>query len=158
MGRIVGIGVLTIALIACCSTTAGAQVALDAVGVLDQYCADEESAPHPRRVVTRQLLTTDRLATFGGTVFVAIYQPGRAPEQRGTMSVRARIERMDGSREKQSRIVARQLPSGEAEVQARFPVAVREGDTIVWRYRFNGFDDMQPGDCFLLITATVRPQ
>lgn len=157
MRQIVGVSFLTIAVMAFGSSAAMAQVALDAVGVLDQYCADGEIAPHPKRIVMRQLMTTDRLATFGGTVFAAIYQPGRAPEQIGTMSVRARIERLNGSRENQSRIVTRQNDSGEAEVQARFPVAVREGDTIVWRYKFKVFDDMQPGDCFLLIAATMRP-
>ena len=121
MRRIVGISLLTVLLMALSSSAARAQVTLDAVGVLDQYCADGETAPHPTKVVMRQLMTTDRLATFGGTVFAAIYQPGQAPDRTGTMAVRAQIERLDGSREKQGRIVARQQESGNAEVQARFP-------------------------------------
>lgn len=157
MKGIVGISLLAGALLAVCPSPGGAQVTLDAVGVLDQYCTADEAAPHPKRVVMRQLITTDRLATFGGTVFAAIYQPGRIPDRTGTMAVRAQINRSGGGREKQDRIVARQLESGEAEVQARFPVAAREGDTIVWRYRFKGFDDMEPGQCFLLIAATMRP-
>ncbi|MCP4204348.1 MAG: hypothetical protein GY769_20750 [bacterium] len=157
MRRIVGVSFLTIALMTFCSSAAIAQVALDAVGVLDQYCADDEPVAHPERIVMRQLMTSDRLATFGGTVFAGIYSPRRTPDRTGTMSVRARIERPDGSREKLNRIVAHQQPNGEAEVQARFPVAAQEGDTVVWRYRFRDFAEMQPGDCFLLIGATMRP-
>ena len=157
MGRIAGIGVLTIVLIACCSTAAGARVALDAIGVVEQYCADNESATHPKKIVLTQLMTTDELATFGGTVFAGVYQTGRQPDETGTMSVRVRIERQDGSREKLNRTVANQLETGAAEVLGNFPVAVREGDTLVWRIKFKNFEDMQAGDCFLLIAATMRP-
>lgn len=157
MRRIVGVSFLIIALAAVCSSPAEAQVALDAIGVLDQYCADDEAAPHPKKIVMRQLMTTDKLATFGGTVFTGVYSTSRAPGQTGTMAIRARIERPDGSREKLSKTVANQLETGDAEVQALFPVAVRKGDTIVWRYKFRNFDDMQAGDCFLLIGATMRP-
>jgi hypothetical protein len=157
MRRIVGISLLITATMTLCAGTARAQVALDAIGVLDQYCADNEAAPHPKRIVMRQLMTTDKLATFGGTIFAGIYNPGRLAAGTGKMSVRVRIERADGSQERLSRIVARQRDTGEAEVQALFPVAVRDGDTIVWRLLFKGFDDMQAGDCFLLIGATMRP-
>jgi len=157
MKRIVGVSFLITALMALCPSAADAQVALDAIGVLDQHCADDETAPHPKKIVMRQLMTTDKLATLEGTVFAGVYSPGREPEQTGTMSVRASIERPDGSKEKLNRTVARQRESGDAEVLGHFPVAVREGDTVIWRIKFKRFGDMQPGDCFLLIGATMRP-
>ncbi|MDH3744379.1 MAG: hypothetical protein OES47_04675 [Acidobacteriota bacterium] len=157
MRRIAAVGFLTIALSALGSGAAVGHVALDAIGVLKQYCAEGEAAPHPERIVMRQLMTTDELATFGGTVFVGVYNGARQPDQTGTMSVRVRIHRPDGSLEKLSRIVAPQQELGDAEVQALFPVAVREGDTVVWRVRFRDFEDMQPDDCFLLIGATMKP-
>ena len=157
MRRIAGVGFLTIAVTAFCASAAEAQVALDAVGVLDQYCADDQTAPHPKKIIMRQLMTTDKLATFGGTVFASIYDPGRATGRTGMMAVRVRIERADGSLEKLSRTVGPQNDLGHAEVLAHFPVAVREGDTIIWRVVFKRFADMEPGDCFLLIGATMRP-
>ena len=157
MRRIVGVSTLTIALFALASSSTMAQVSLDAIGVLKQYCADGQNAPHPKRIVMRQLMTTDKLATFGGTVFAGVYQADRAPDETGIMSVRIRIERSDGSREKLDRTVANQLETGQAEVLGNFPIAVREGDTVVWRVRFNGFEEMEAGECFLLIGATMRP-
>ena len=136
---------------------ASAQVALDAVGVLEQYCAETDATPHPRKLVMRQLVTTEKLATFGGTVFAGIYQADRPPATTGTMSARLRIEREDGSREKLDRIVARQLDNGVAEVLGSFPVAVRKGDTVVWKIKFNGFADLETNECFLVIGATMRP-
>ncbi|MDH3464002.1 MAG: hypothetical protein OEM32_10305, partial [Acidimicrobiia bacterium] len=154
----VRVSILIITVLALCPSTSQAQVGLDAIGVLKQYCADDEAAaPHPKKIVMRQLMTTDELATFGGTVFAGVYQAGRVPDDTGTMAVRARIERQDGSREKLNRTVANQFETGNAEVLANFPVAVREGDTVVWRIKFKNFEDMQAGDCFLLIGATMRP-
>ena len=139
------------------ASSAPAQVVFDAAGVLEQYCAETDDARHPRKLVMRQLVTTDRLATFGGTVFAGVYQADRPPVTTGTMSARLRIEREDGSREKLDRIVARQLENGMAEVLGNFPVAVRKGDTVVWKIRFNGFDDLATGECFLVIGATMKP-
>ena len=139
------------------AAAAPAQIELDAVGVVEQYCAEPDGARHPRKLVMRQLVTTDKLATFGGTVFAGVYQAPRPPETTGTMSARLRIDREDGSREKLDRIVARQLDDGGAEVLGNFPVAVRKGDTVVWKIRFNGFDDLAAGECFLVIGATMKP-
>ena len=139
------------------STAAPAQVALDAVGVLEQYCAETNGTQHPKKLVMRQLVTTDRLATFGGTVFTGVYQANRPTQAPGTMSIRLRIQRREENRERLGRIVARQLENGVAEVQGNFPVAVREGDTVVWKIRFNGYADLDEGNCFLMIGATMRP-
>jgi hypothetical protein len=157
MKSTVKVSLLILAGLALSSSGVSAQAQLDAVGVLEQYCADTEDMPHPERIIMRQLVTTDRLATFGGTVFAGIYQAGRQPEVAGTMSIRLRIERKDGRRERLDRIVGHQVANGIAEVLGNFPLAVREGDTVVWRIRFKNFEDLQAGDCFLLIGATMRP-
>jgi hypothetical protein len=61
MRRTVGVSFLITALVVLCSSPSEAQVALDAIGVLEQYCGDNEAAPHPKRIVMRQLMT-DRTA------------------------------------------------------------------------------------------------
>jgi hypothetical protein len=134
-----------------------AQVSLNGAGALQQYCAAGDAGPHPRLLVMPQLVTTDYLATFGGTLFAAIYQPEVQPAQAGRMTVRLRIQRVDGSRERIGKIVAWQQDSGVAEAEELFPIAVREGDRVIWRYRFTGFEPPNAGDCFLLIGATIIP-
>jgi hypothetical protein len=134
-----------------------AQVSLNGAGALQQYCAAGDAEPHPRLVVMPQVVTTDYLATFGGTLFAAIYQPEAEPAQAGRMTVRLRIKRADGSRERIGKMVAWQLDSGAVEAEGHFPIAVREGDTVIWRYRFTGFESPNAGDCFLLIGATLIP-
>jgi hypothetical protein len=134
-----------------------AEVSLNGAGALQRHCAAEDAAPHPRLLVMPQVVTTDYLATFGGTLFAAIYQPETEPAQAGRMTVRLRIKRADGSRERIGKIVTWQQDSGVAEAEAHFPIAVREGDRVIWRYRFTGFEPPNAGDCFLLVGATLIP-
>ena len=157
MNRALRYTTLAAALVALTSVPALAGVSLSGAGGLHQYCADEEVTSHPRVVVMRQVVTTDELATFGGTIFVGIYQRELPPDHVGRMVVRVRIHRLDGSRERIGRFWARQQPDGVAEAERRFPVAVRAGDMVIWSYTFANFEGLEPGECVLLIGATVKP-
>ena len=152
--RSIGLAVVLLTLIA---GAALAEVSMSGAGVLHQYCADEEVTSHPRVVVMRQVVTTDELATFGGTVFVGIYQREFPPDHVGRMVVRVRIHRLDGSRERIGRFSARQQADGVAEAEKRFPVAVRVGDMVIWSYSFANFEGLEPDECMLIIGATVKP-
>lgn len=139
------------------AASAAADVPLNGAGALHVYCADGSSSSHPGLLVMRQPMTTDELATFGGTLFAAIYQSQSEPDSPGLMIVRIRIERADGSVEKIGKIRARQSETGAAEAETSYPVAVREGDAVVWRFRLRNFGDLSTNDCFLLVGATLRP-
>jgi hypothetical protein len=137
---------------------AGADHRLDAVGALHQYCADQGSTPHRSLILMRQLVTTDELATFGGTVFVSIYTPQVSPAtENGKLAVRVRVVRATGGRERLGKMVARPMGEGVLKGEMQVPVALRRGDMILWRYRFHGFGDLDAEQCFLLIGAATKP-
>ena len=148
---------LAVVLLALMSGAALAEVSMSGAGVLHQYCADEEATPHPRLVVMRQVVMTDELATFGGTLFVGIYQREFPPDHAGRMVVRVRVQRLDGSRERLGRFSAHQLADGGAVAERRLPVALRAGDMVIWSYSFANFEAIETEECLLIIGATVRP-
>ena len=157
MNRALRSTTLAIALMALTTGAALAGVSMSGAGVLHQYCADEEVTSHPRVIVMRQIVMTDELATFGGTVFAGIYQREFAPDHAGRMVVRVRIQRLDGSRERVGRFSAFQQANGVAEAESRRPVALRAGDMVIWSYTFANFEGLEPNECMLLIGAIVKP-
>ncbi|MCP4203240.1 MAG: hypothetical protein GY769_15055 [bacterium] len=159
MNRLGIVSCIAFALVSLPATIATAgHLPLDAVGALHQYCADQSFTPHKNLIVMRQVMMTDELATFGGTLFAGIYTPQVPPSgDPGRITVRVRVRRADGSREKLGKMVAHQGADGVAEAEMYLPVAIREGDTVLWRWRFRNFANLGADECFMLIGATVRP-
>lgn len=130
-----------------------AAIPLSAVGALQQYCAESDATTHPKIVFIEQPVMTDELATFGGTTFVAQYSRDDAVAGNGTLVARIKIRRLDGTVERVGKIVARQADGGVAAEGEVFPLAVRQGETVRWKYRLRNFEPLEVGDCFLLIAA-----
>ena len=130
-----------------------AAMPLSAVGVLQQYCADEAVAPHPEVVVLEQPVMTDDLATFGGSGFVAQYTRDDGAAIEGVMVVRIKVRRLDGKTQRIGKIVARQVVPGVAAEGEYFPVAVRQGETLIWKYRFRNFEPPAANECVLVLAA-----
>ena len=158
MNRTTSLSFFVAALLALLAGAAAADHPLDAVGVLHQYCADQDPTPHKSLILMRQPVMTDELATFGGTVFLSIYTPQvSSATENAKLAVRVRVLRANGGRERLGKMVARPMGEGVVEGEMQVPVALRRGDTILWRYRFHGFGDLDAEQCFLLIGAAAKP-
>lgn len=126
---------------------------LAAVGALHQYCAELDATTHPGLVIIEQPVMTDELATFGGTAFVAQYSRADSAAGNGMLVARIKIRRLDGTVERIGKLIARQGGDGVAAEGEFFPLAVRQGETVVWRIRLRNFEALEVGNCFLLIGA-----